>query len=78
MLSELTGFTLSRTLPDNAMLGVLSGAYKVYGGVVRNDAGHIVAHLVGREPQLGLEPQVRARIVLLFLRPSHLFRQSLQ
>lgn len=46
MLSELAGFTLSRTIPDNVMSGVLSGAYKVYGGVVRDNSGQIVAHLM--------------------------------
>jgi hypothetical protein len=33
---------------------------------------HVVAHLVGGQPQLGLKPQVCAGIVLLGLR--HLFR----
>lgn len=46
MISELAGFTLSRTVPDNVLLGVMSGAYKVFGGVIRNDSGQIVAHLV--------------------------------
>ena len=34
MLEELAGFTLSRTIPDNVLSVVLSGAYKIYGGVV--------------------------------------------
>lgn len=46
MLSELTGFTLSRTIPDNVLNGVLSGAYKIFGGVVRDNSGKIVAHLI--------------------------------
>ena len=46
MISELAGFTLSRAIPDNVMMGIITGAYKVYGGVVRNDSGQIVAHLV--------------------------------
>lgn len=46
MISELAGFTLSRTIPDSAMMGVLTGAYKVYGGVIRDKSGQIVAHLV--------------------------------
>ena len=46
MISELLGFTLSRSIPDNMMLGVLAGVNKVYGGVVRNESGQILAHLV--------------------------------
>ena len=46
MLSEFTGFTLQRTIPDSVMMGVLTGANKVFGGVVRNESGQIIAHLV--------------------------------
>lgn len=46
MISELAGYTLTRVIPDNVITGVLSGSYKVFGGVVRNDSGQIVAHLV--------------------------------
>ncbi|WP_308873576.1 hypothetical protein [Thiothrix subterranea] len=46
MISELAGFVLSRSIPDNLMLGVLAGVNKVYGGVVRNEQGQILAHLV--------------------------------
>ncbi len=46
MISELAGFTLTRSIPDSVLSGVLSGSYKIFGGVVRNDAGQIVAHLV--------------------------------
>ncbi|WP_305965948.1 hypothetical protein [Marinobacter salsuginis] len=46
MISELTGYTLTRTIPDSVLAGVLSGSYKVFGGVIRNDSGQIVAHLV--------------------------------
>lgn len=46
MISELAGFTLARTIPDSVLAGVLSGTYKIFGGVVRNDSGQIVAHLV--------------------------------
>ena len=53
MISELTGYTLTRTLPDSVLAGVLSGSYKVFGGVVRNDAGHIVAHLVNSGSSIG-------------------------
>ena len=46
MISELAGYTLTRAIPDSVLAGVLSGSYKVFGGVVRNDAGQIIAHLV--------------------------------
>ena len=46
MISELAGYTLTRSIPDSVLAGVLSGSYKVFGGVIRNDAGQIVAHLV--------------------------------
>ena len=46
MISELVGYTLTRSIPDSVLAGVLSGSYKVFGGVIRNDAGQIVAHLV--------------------------------
>jgi len=55
MLAELSGFTLSRTVPDHVLSGLLSGAFKIYGGVVRDDAGRIVAHLVNSNvPNLAL------------------------
>lgn len=46
MISELAGYTLTRDIPDSVLSGVLAGTYKIFGGVVRNDAGQIVAHLV--------------------------------
>lgn len=46
MLAELAGFTLTRVIPDRVLLGVLSGAYKICGGVVRDHSGQIIAHLV--------------------------------
>ena len=49
MISELAGFTLSRTIPDSVLSGVLSGAYKVFGGVVRDNSGRIVAHLINTD-----------------------------
>jgi len=55
MLSEMAGFTLSRTIPDSVLSGVLSNAYKVYGGVVRDNNGRIVAHLINSNvPSLAL------------------------
>jgi len=49
MISELAGYTLSRTIPDSTLLGVLSGSYKIYGGVIRNETGQIVSHLVNAQ-----------------------------
>jgi hypothetical protein len=47
MLAELAGYTLTKSIPDNALIGIMSGAYKVYGGVIRNGTtGQIVAHLI--------------------------------
>lgn len=46
MLTELPGFVLSRTIPSDCLLGVATGAYKIYGGVIRDSSGQIVAHLV--------------------------------
>lgn len=46
MISEMAGYTLARSIPDSVLAGVLSGSYKIFGGVVRNDAGQIIAHLV--------------------------------
>ena len=46
MISELIGFTVSRTIPDKCLIGIMTGAYKLCGGVVRDNSGQIVAHLV--------------------------------
>ena len=46
MITELAGFTLKRAIPDHTLIGVLTGAYKVCGGVIRGGNGQIVAHLV--------------------------------
>lgn len=47
MITELAGYTLTRTIPDSVLLKVATGAYKVFGGVVRDSSnGQIVAHLV--------------------------------
>lgn len=45
ILSEL-GLTVARSLPPETLSGLASGAYKLYGGVVRNAGGQIVSHLV--------------------------------
>lgn len=46
MLTELPGLILSRTIPDHCLFGVVTGTYRVCGGVIRNASGQIVAHLV--------------------------------
>ena len=45
MLNEL-GLSVVRTVPFEMIPGLISGAYSLHGGVVRNGAGQIVAHLV--------------------------------
>jgi tetratricopeptide (TPR) repeat protein len=52
MLTDLPGFILSRTIPENCLLGVATGAYRVCGGVIRNGSGQIVAHLINSSPNL--------------------------
>ena len=54
MITELAGFTLARTIPDNVLVGVLSGSYKIFGGVVRNSSGQIIAHLVNNGSSLNM------------------------
>ena len=44
MLSEM-GLTLARQIPVEMIGGLLSGSYSLHGGVIRNGAGQIVAHL---------------------------------
>lgn len=51
MISELAGFTVSRVIPDKCLIGVMTGAYKICGGVIRDNSGQIVAHLIN-----GLNP----------------------
>lgn len=46
MMSEFTGFNLTRSIPDSMLLGVLSGEYNIFGGVIRDSSGKIVAHLI--------------------------------
>ena len=52
MISQLFGYTLSKTVPEAVLHKVISGAYIVSGGVIRNHAGHIVAHLVDAVPSV--------------------------
>jgi hypothetical protein len=47
MVSEILGYTFTRTIPEKMLPGILSGAYQVCGGVIRDNAGQIVAHLIG-------------------------------
>ena len=44
MLSQL-GLTVARQIPVEMIGGLLSGGYSLHGGVIRNGAGQIVAHL---------------------------------
>jgi len=46
MLTELPGLVLSRTIPAHCLSGIVTGAYQVCGGVIRNASGQIVAHLI--------------------------------
>lgn len=41
----LEGLTVSRLIPKDTLLGLVTGAYKLHGGVVRDMGGRIVAHL---------------------------------
>lgn len=44
MLTDL-GLTIARQIPVEMIGGLLSGGYSLHGGVIRNGAGQIVAHL---------------------------------
>ena len=51
MLENLLGLTVTRTIPPEVIMGLLSGQYKQYGGVIRwasgtENAGQIVRHLL--------------------------------
>ncbi|HEX8601085.1 MAG TPA: hypothetical protein VF774_00430 [Pseudoduganella sp.] len=52
MLTELPGLVLSRTIPSDCLMGIATGAYKIYGGVIRDSSGQIVAHLVNNSASL--------------------------
>lgn len=45
MLNAL-GLSVARTIPIGTFPGLISGAYSLHGGVVRDGAGKIVAHLI--------------------------------
>lgn len=66
MISELAGYTLTRSIPDSVLAGVLSGSYKIFGGVIRNDAGQIVAHLVNAGNQVNLLPMFLSPVNSIF------------
>lgn len=57
MITEL-GLTVARQIPLDMIGGILSGAYSLHGGVIRNGAGQIVAHLASTSGSslLGLVP----------------------
>lgn len=44
-MSALDALTVARVIPKDTLLGLASGAYGIYGGVVRDAGGRIVAHL---------------------------------
>lgn len=58
----LPGFTLSRTIPADVVLGLLTGSYSLHGGVIRwaagtANAGQIVRHLLPvSQPVFGMLP----------------------
>lgn len=59
-MPQVLGFTLTRTIPSKVLFGVLTGAYQVYGGVVRNSSGQIMAHLVNGVSPLTVTQPVNA------------------
>jgi hypothetical protein len=54
MITELAGFTVSRVIPEKCLIGVMTGAYKLCGGVIRDNSGQIVAHLINSSSPLNL------------------------
>lgn len=48
MLADL-GLAVTRQIPIETLTGLISGAYAVHGGVIRDGAGRIVAHLATPE-----------------------------
>jgi len=51
MVDSLLGLTVSRSIPQQVIIGLLTGQYKIYGGVIRwatgtKNAGQIVRHLL--------------------------------
>jgi len=58
-MTTLAGISVLRAIPENALMGLLSGACSLQGGVVRDIRGQIVAHMtlpataVGARPTLG-------------------------
>jgi hypothetical protein len=49
-------FSVSRVIPKDTMLGLITGAYSLHGGVVRDLGGRIVAHLATPATGLNLVP----------------------
>ncbi|MCV2370229.1 hypothetical protein [Roseateles oligotrophus] len=52
----VAGVAVSRMIPKDVLLGLLSGAYRLHGGVVRDMSGRIVSHLVVPSNALNLMP----------------------
>ena len=44
-MTTLAGISVSRAIPESALIGLLSGGYSLQGGVVRDMGGRIVAHM---------------------------------
>lgn len=60
-ISELAGFSVTRVIPDKCLMGILTGAYEVCGGVIRDkSSGQIVAHLVNAGKSLTMLTPVDA------------------
>jgi len=66
ILSEL-GLTVARSLPPETLSGLASGAYKLYGGVVRNAGGQIVSHLVASNATQSLTGLIPGALILLIM-----------
>lgn len=62
MLAQVLGFTLTRTLPSKVLFGVLTGTYQVCIGVVRNNSGQIMAHLVNGVSPLSVTQPVNSAL----------------
>lgn len=58
MMKEFLGLEIARSIPPEVLTGLISGQYKMYGGVIRwatgtENAGQIVRHLLPVARELG-------------------------
>lgn len=51
---SIHGLSVVRAIPEKVLLGILTGRYQVCGGIIRDDKGHIVAHMVNKVDPLGI------------------------